>query len=120
MSHPRFLVDENVPLPLILALLRREPTMDLLRVGQPGAPPRRTPDPDLLLAAEAMGRILLSDDKRTMPRHIADHWAAGHHTCGALLMRQAFPLARFLQDILLIWHATTPDEWVDQLVYIPF
>ncbi len=35
-------------------------------------------------------------------------------------MRQGFPLARFLQDILLIWHATTPDEWVDQLVYLPY
>ena len=120
MSSPRFLVDECVSLPLVLALRRREPLMDLLRVGEAGAPPKGTRDPDLLLTAEATGRILLSDDKNSLPQHIRRHLAAGRHSCGVLLMKQGFALARFLHDVLLIWHATMADEWVDQLVYLPY
>lgn len=94
--------------------------MDLIWVGQAGAPPLRTPDPGLLLAAEAAGRLLVSKDKRTMPKHLADHFAAGHHTWGVALMRIGFPLSRYFDDLRLIWQATEADEWRDRTDYIPY
>jgi Domain of unknown function (DUF5615) len=120
MTPVRFLVDEDVPEALVDALLLQEPTMDILTVGQPGAPPKGTLDPDLLRAAEAMGRALISRDRRTMPDHLADHFAAGRHTWGVFLLRRRAPLARCIQDLLLIWRATTADEWVDRTEYLPW
>jgi hypothetical protein len=119
MSSPCFLGDENVPAELFAAL-RQQPGLDLLVVGEPGAPPLGTQDPDLLLAAEALGRLLLSMDRRTMPQHLADHFAAGHHTAGVALIRGGFTLAQVAQDILMIWSASTAAEWVDRTDYIPY
>ena len=44
----RFLLDENLSPRLKPALLRLESTIDVLRVGDPDAPPLGTLDPDLL------------------------------------------------------------------------
>jgi hypothetical protein len=119
MSNPRFLVDEHVPAKLVKNLRTREPGMELLCVGESGAPARGTLDPDLLLAAEAQGRVLLTMDRKSMPQHLTDHFAAGHHTAGVILIRQGFALPVIRDGILLIWGATTADEWVDQTKYIP-
>src|SRR5947209_2547647 len=80
MARARVLCDEDTPRGLEAAICHLEPAMDVLRVGDLGAPPRGTLDPDLLLAAEQMGRLLVSRDKKTMPRHLIRHFASGHHT----------------------------------------
>jgi hypothetical protein len=119
MSSIRFLCDEDVPAQLIAAMRQAEPIMDVLVVGEIAAPPRRTPDPELLLAAESMTRLLLSMDKSTKPRHLRDHFEKGHHTHGVILVRQGFTLAACLEAIMLIWGATTAEEWFDWTAFIP-
>ena len=47
MSQMRFLCDEDVPRSYQTALIRREPAIDALRIGDPDAPPTGTKDPDL-------------------------------------------------------------------------
>jgi hypothetical protein len=93
--------------------------MDILGVGEPGAPPLGTTDPDLLKEAESLGRVLLTFDRKSMPGHLANHFRAGHHTRGVVLMRNGFRLTRYLDEIQLIWGATTGDEWVDLTDCIP-
>lgn len=119
MPRPRFLFDANVPGPLTQALRQHQPTMDILCSGEPGAPAMRAPDPDLLLTAEALQRLLLTGDRKSMPRHLQNHYDAGHHTWGVLLMRNGYPLADFYQEIVLIWTASEADEWRDVMLYIP-
>jgi len=120
MTQVRFLFDEDTANALIEGLLRREPAVDAVRVGQPGAPPRGTKDPELLLAAEAAGRTLVSNDRSTLPDHLADHFAGDHHTWGVILLRGGFPLGRYIEDLLMIWSATTAEEWQDRTDYIPY
>jgi hypothetical protein len=62
---------------------------------------------------------LVSKDKGTMPGHLVDHFAAGHHTAGVLLMRQGFPVGRYVREILMRYRTTTADEWIDRTEYIP-
>ncbi len=119
MNKLGFLFDECVPAALTGAICQQEPTVDVLHVGDPGAPPRGTLDPDLLLAAEAMGRVLVTNDRRTIPGHLRDHFAAAHHTAGVMLLRRGFSCGRYAQEIFTHWATTTPDEWVDRTVYIP-
>lgn len=119
MSSLRFLVDEHVPVSLLGALRQGAKGIDLLCVGDPGAPPRQSPDPDLLAACEILGRVLLTMDRKSMPQHLRDHFDAGRHTAGVLLMRRGLTLAEYRDEILLIYGATTADEWIDQTWYIP-
>jgi hypothetical protein len=120
MTPLRFLLDECVSHDLIGALLSAEPAMDVIAVGQPGAPPKGTLDPDVLLAAETLGRTLISGDRSTMRRHLGDHFAAGHHTWGVILLRNGFPLARYVADIHLIWVCEGTADWLDRTDYIPY
>ncbi len=110
MNVLRFLADEDVSHHLIAALLGIEPSMDINAVGQTGAPPKGTLDPDVLLAAEALGRTLISRDKKTMKQHLQDHFDAGHHTNGVILLRSGCSISQYASEIRLIWAVTTADE----------
>jgi hypothetical protein len=120
MNPLRFLADEDVSHDLLDCLRGIEPAIDVVVIGEPGLPPKGTPDPVVLLTAEALGRAVISGDRSTLTRHLADHFRAGHHTCGVILLRGAFPVARLASELYLIWFATTPDEWIDRTDYIPY
>jgi hypothetical protein len=119
MTQLRFLFDECTTPALIDGLRLQEPGIDILRIGDPGAPPSGTLDPDLLLTAEASGRVLVTNDRKTMPAHLTDHFVAGHHTAGVMLLRQGFPLGHYIQEILMRYRTMTADEWIDRTEYIP-
>lgn len=84
----RFLLDENVPLLLKRALLRREPRIDILRIGDAQSPPLGIPDPELLLFLEQSKRLLITLNRASMPAHLYSHYAAGRHTWGVLWVRK--------------------------------
>src|SRR5438034_618543 len=114
MTPLRFLADECVSRDLIRHLREIEPAMDILVVGEPGAPPKGTTDPALLIFAEVNGRALISNDRGSLPDHLAAHFQAGRHTFGVILLRGGFSVGRYGTEIRLIWFATTPDEWMDR------
>lgn len=100
-------------------LLRREPTMEILSIGQEMAPPFSTQDPVILAWIEQNGYILVSRNRRTLPVHLAAHLATGHHVPGIFLLRRRYSLGRVIEDLLLIWSASELDEYLDQIVYLP-
>jgi hypothetical protein len=93
--------------------------MAILCIGEAGAPPKGTLDPDLLLASEALGRTLVTGDRRSMPDYIRDHYHAGHRTAGVLLLRNGGTWNEYLDDLVLIWATMTAEELVDFSTYIP-
>jgi len=119
MSRSGFLLDENVPLLLQAQLRRRERSIRVVAVGQPGAPPRGTPDPELLCWIEEHDYLLVTNNRATMPTHLRDHLAAGHHVPGILILPRQLNLGLVLDDLLLIWSASLPGEFQDQIVYLP-
>jgi hypothetical protein len=81
----RFLLDENLSPRLKVALLRLNPSIDVLRVGDPEAPPLGTPDPEVLNYLALAQRLLVTDNRKTMPGYLETHWAAGGHIWGITL-----------------------------------
>jgi hypothetical protein len=81
----RFLLDENLSYRLKIALLHLDPTIDILRVGDPGTPPLGTLDPEVLHYLESSQRILITDNRKSMPDHLTAHWATGGHLKGTIL-----------------------------------
>lgn len=47
----RYLLDEHIPKALLRMLRQLDPGLVVWRIGQPGAPPRETPDPQILVGA---------------------------------------------------------------------
>jgi hypothetical protein len=119
MNKPCFLIDECTDPDLATALQQVEPLIDVIRVGDVGAPARGTLDPELLVVAERIKRVLISRDRSSMPGHLVDHFAAGWHTAGVMLWRDGFSLGRLVQEIVNHWATTTADDWIDRTVYIP-
>jgi predicted nuclease of predicted toxin-antitoxin system len=116
----RFLLDENLSPRLKVALLRLNPTVDVVRVGDPDAPSLGTRDPDVLRYLETSQRLLVTSNRTSMSDHIEAHWAVGGHLWGLLWVRPGTPVGRLAQDLLLVWEASEAEEWIDQLDWIPF
>lgn len=93
--------------------MHRSAAIDILRVGQPGAPPFEADDADIVAYAERHQRLLLTADVNTLRKIVADHLAAGHHTWGTCYVNQDVPFGQMAYEIELIWSATEPTEWLD-------
>jgi Domain of unknown function (DUF5615) len=119
MSTLPFLLDEDVPEYLADEIIRLEPSIEWFQVGLEGAPPKGTKDPPLLVFAEDNKMILVSRDKRTLPKHLRAHFQLGRHTCGVLLLRRGFPTATYAENLILIWSAHDDEDLVDNTMYIP-
>ncbi len=68
--RPRFLADADLNQKIVTGLRRREPALDFLSAKDGGVIGR--PDPDVLSIAADLGRILVTHDRKTMPRHSPD------------------------------------------------
>ena len=111
----RFLLDENMPRRLLVALQRHHPEIDVLKVGDDGAPPYGTLDPDILLYLEATQRILLTDNRKSFPTHLSAHADAGHHHWGIFVVRKDAPISPLIEILHLYWAASEADEWIDSV-----
>lgn len=116
----RFLLDENRSPLLADAIRRRDPAIDVLRVGDVGAPPLHTLDPELLLYCEREQRILVTSNRHSMPKHIADHLAAGHHHWGVFRLSREMSLGQLSEQLHLLWAASEAEEWIDRFEWIPW
>ena len=118
-----YVLDENLRGPLWNLVARQNRAgdypIDAVRVGDADAVPLGTKDPQLLRWAEEQGRILVSEDRRSMSRHLADHLAAGHHAPGVMTLKRGVSLREIAQFLALAAYATDPAEWADQNRFVP-
>ena len=119
MKDIRFLLDENVNPLLRAELLRREPDLVVWRVGDPGTPSSGTPDPAIMQWCEDNRFILVTNNRRSMPRHLRDHLEQGHHIPGILQLNPNQAIGETIEELILMWHASSVDEYQDLLVYLP-
>ncbi len=116
----KFLLDENVPARIQSGLLRYSTDIDVIRVGQSGAPERWTSDPDILGYLEEAQRALLTYDRRSMPGHVAAHLRIGHHHWGIFRIRTGTLVGNLIDEASLHWEVSDAEEWIDFLGWIPF
>ena len=115
----RYLLDENLDPLFRPGLLRRQPDLVVWSVGEPGAPLLSTLDPDTLIWCESNRCLLITNNRRSMPAHLADHLAAERHVPGILVLRQRADLDIVLNDLILIAEAARDDEYRDRIDYVP-
>lgn len=76
-------------------------------------------DPDVLALAAEQGRILVSHDFQTMPRHFADFLQAHGSSPGLILVPQYFPIGEAVEELVVIWGASEAEEWQNRILEIP-
>ena len=112
----RFLADANLDQDLVAGVLRREREVDF-ELPQ-GIIPEGMKDPEVLAVAASLGRILVTHDVRTMPRHFGEF--INHSDCpGLILIPRSMPMGQAIEEILLIWHASEAEEWTNLFRRLP-
>src|SRR4051794_31858042 len=102
------LLDENVSYNLREELVRRLPAVKVYAVGDDDAPPKQTPDPDILVWIEEHECILLTHNRSTMPVHLSDHLMAGHRVPGIVVFSTQLSIGAVGDDLLLLFSAGLP------------
>ena len=117
MSAVRYLFDEDVDQRILRGLQRREPSIDIVTVQGLGL--RSTPDPEVLQWAADHGRVLVTQDVNTMTRYLFEAMRSGGPTPGVLFISRDVTIRQAIEDLLLVWTATTAEEWAGRYDFLP-
>ena len=119
MSFLKLLLDENVDDLFARELLRLESDLVVWSVGAPGAPPKGTLDPELLAWCEERDFVLVTNNRKSMPVHLASHIAAGRHIAGIILLNATLPIGKTIDELWLIATSGDASRFRDQISYLP-
>jgi hypothetical protein len=112
----RFQADVDLSQIILRAACRREPALDFQTAETAGL--AGLPEPEVLAYASGAGRVLVTHDLQTMPRHFATFITA-RQSAGLLLIPQHLPLVSAMDDLLLIWSTMDAEEWMNLMWYLP-
>jgi len=112
----RFQADADLNEDIVTGIRRREPGIDFQTAGEAGL--RGLVDERVLKLAAADGRILVSHDRRTMPREFAAFIAA-QSSPGIAIVSQRTSTREAIEEVVLIWTASETEEWINTIMTIP-
>ncbi|MBL8215795.1 MAG: DUF5615 family PIN-like protein [Bryobacterales bacterium] len=76
-------------------------------------------DPEVLGVAAAQNRILVTHDRRTIPRHFRNRIESGENSPGVFIVSQFEPIGPVVEALLLIWAASDARDWENQIRHLP-
>ncbi len=117
MSAVRFLADEDLRRSIVLATARLEPAIQFHLARDVGLSGRT--DADVLAFADAEGYLVVSHDVNTMPAAAAARQGAGQDFSGLLLAPQDKPTRAIAESLVLIWSASSPEEYKNRVIFLP-
>jgi len=112
----RFQADADLNQIIVKATLRREPGIDFQTAQAAGLP--GLDDPEVLARAAKEGRVVVTHDRKTMPRHFADFITA-QTSPGVLVVPQKLAVPLVVEDLLPIWAASEAEEWINRIRSLP-
>jgi len=113
----RFQADNDLNKWILRGVLEREPDVDF-QSAQTAALDGLS-DLEVLAVAAAHGRILVSHDENSMPGHFRAFRATGADSPGVLVIPQSGGIATAIDDLVVIWSASKPEEWRNQIARLP-
>jgi len=112
----RFQADADLNAEIVTGVRRREPNIDFQMADEINI--RRLRDPEVLALAAQKNRILVTHDRRTMPRHFAD-FILHHSSPGVFIIAQTMSVRVAIEELLLVWAASESEEWRNLIVELP-
>lgn len=115
----KYLIDENVNPIYPKQLRRREPTIVVRVVGELDSPPLGTLDPEILLWCESRNFILVTNNRTSMPVHLADHLNQDRYVLGIFILSPNLSIGDHLVELIVIAQGSFDDEYQDQIIHLP-
>lgn len=113
---PKFQADADLNEDIVTGVLRRMPEIDFQTATEAGL--EGLPDENVLDIAARENRILVTHDRKTMPKHFAAFMQ--NQTCsGVLIVSKKLEISLAIDEIILIWLASEAEEYVDSIRQLP-
>jgi predicted nuclease of predicted toxin-antitoxin system len=112
-----FLADENLKRQIIRGLLRRNPSVDVVRVQDAGL--TGVEDQFLLDWAARDNRVLLTHDVQTLVGFAWELVRLGQPMAGVIVMGRNVRVSQAVEELLLIAECSEPEEWAGVVAYLP-
>ena len=113
----RFLADENFNGKLLTALHTALPQLDVVRVQDTNM--AASPDPELLEWAATNNRIILTHDVRTLAGFAYNRVREGLSMPGIIEIKISGSIGSIADDLILLIETSTPQEFENQVRFIP-
>ena len=113
---PRFQADADLNEDIVTGVIRRENQIDFQTAEEAGL--SNLDDSQVLALAAREGRILVSHDRKTMPRHFAE-FILSNTSPGLIIVSQRTDVRAAIEELLVIWGASEAEEWANNISAIP-
>lgn len=117
MARPKFIADADLRRSIAEGVRLREPTIDFLTAREGST--IGIPDPAVLAIHLGEGRLLVSSDCNTMIGHFYALVSAGTACPGLIIVPQNLQDGEAIEELLMIWAASYPDELANQVTWLP-
>jgi hypothetical protein len=114
-----YLFDEHVDLVLVAAVRRAAPHLRVARVGDEGAPRLGCADPDILVWCERNDSILVTNNRHSMPGHVAEHIAMGGRVPGVFVLSRQLSIGEAATDLAIVAETSLVQEYRDAIWHLP-
>ncbi len=112
-----FLADENFNGHAISGLLKRNPTIDIVRVQDVGL--AGEDDEAILAWAARAGRIVVDHDVTTMSSFAWERVARGERMAGVFEVPERLSVAQIIEEVVLLVVCSTEREWEGKVLHLP-
>ena len=112
----KFQADADLNRKIVDGLRLREPAIDLWTAREGGVIGK--PDLEVLRLAAESGRVLISHDQNTMPRHFTE-FLRERSSPGLIIVPQDVRVGMAIEELLMIWVASEAEEWVNVFDFVP-
>jgi len=113
----KLLADENLNNDIVRALLRRSPSLDIVRVQDVGL--SGADDPTVLAWAAEHKRVLLTHDVTSLTCYAYQRIEREQEMPGVFEISRAVPMGQAIEDVLLLAECSLESEWEGQIRYLP-
>ncbi|QEI43362.1 hypothetical protein BMF77_03982 [Dolichospermum sp. UHCC 0315A] len=115
----KYLIDENIN-PLYPKQIKlKEPDIVVQVIGETGIPQKGTLDPEILCWCEENNFVLVTNNRTSMPVHLADHMAVNRHIPGIFILNPNLSVGENIEELILVALASEDGEYQDRIVYLP-
>jgi len=78
-----------------------------------------TLDPEILCWCEENGFILVTNNRKSMPTHLAEHLSRERHIPGIITLNLEMGIGDTVEELILIAEVGNPEEYQDRIEYLP-
>lgn len=113
----KFLADEDLNNRILRGLVRLKPDLDIIRVQDTAL--SGMPDQQIIEWATQNDRVLVTHDVSTMTHFAYEIVKSGQKFSGIIEVPQSLPVGEAIDDLLLIATVCLPDDFENQIEYLP-